>query len=228
MVSPTTKEPELQIASQSERVRILLVDDHPIIRVGLKRLIETDDRYEVIAAVDDAEAAVEFCRENNPNVVIMDLAMSGVGGIEGIRRIHARNPRIRILAFSLHLEPVFVEHAFKAGASGYVSKEVDPGFLLEAIMRIANGRRVIDPKLIERQAFGESIDRETVCSTLTTREFEIFCLLTNGRSPREIAKLLSLSQKTVANYVSSVKSKLAIDSMNQLIRMGMDMGLGPL
>ncbi|MGQ0657732.1 MAG: LuxR C-terminal-related transcriptional regulator, partial [Chromatiales bacterium] len=156
---------------------------------------------------------------------IMDLSLPGIGGLEAIRRIIARDPDARILVFSMHEDTIFVEQALQAGARGYITKSGAPNVLVEAVKRVAAGDIFLDSELAQRLAFQKTRGRNTPFDRLSTREFEIFCLLAEGLHVSEISRRLSLSSKTVANYSTQIKSKLNVTTIAELARLAIRHGL---
>jgi DNA-binding NarL/FixJ family response regulator len=199
--------------------RVLLVDDHAVVRAGYRLLLKNCADIEVVAEADSGELAGRLFQECQPDVVIMDLSLPGMGGLEAIRRIMARDAGARVLVISMHEDPVFVEQALQAGARGYMSKSGAPEALVEAIRALAAGRTYLEKNLAERLAFQKMRGRDSPLSALSTREFEIFCLLAEGYSTSEIARRLSLSYKTVANYSSQIKNKLDVGSVAEIARL---------
>lgn len=206
-------------------MRILLVDDHAVVRAGFKTLLENQGDLSVIAEAESGEAACRQFIEHAPDVVIMDLSMPGVGGIEAIRRIVSRQSDARVLVFSMHEDTLFVEQALQAGARGYIGKSSAPVVLVEAVRQIANGNIYIDPDIAQRLAFQKTKGSDSPFQALSTREFEIVCLLAEGLSVNAIANRLALSYKTVANYATQIKSKLDVDTTAELTRLAIRHGL---
>jgi len=203
----------------SDRIRIMLVDDHAVVRAGYQMLLKNSPEIEVIAEASTGEEACRIYTEQNPDVVVMDLSLPGIGGIEAIKRIYSRDNKSRILVFSMHEEVIFVEQALQAGASGYITKSTDPQLLVEAIKRLAIGEKYIDTELAQRLAYQKSRGQDSPLSDLSTREFEIFCMLAKGLNTSEIAKRLSLSYKTVANYSTQIKNKLDATTVADIARL---------
>jgi DNA-binding NarL/FixJ family response regulator len=206
-------------------MRILLVDDHAVVRAGFKTLLENQGDLRVIAEAESGEAACRQFIEHAPDVVIMDLSMPGVGGIEAIRRIVSRQSDARVLVFSMHEDTLFVEQALQAGARGYIGKSSAPVVLVEAVRQIANGNIYIDPDIAQRLAFQKTKGSDSPFQALSTREFEIVCLLAEGLSVNAIANRLALSYKTIANYATQIKSKLDVDTTSELTRLAIRHGL---
>ena len=205
--------------------RILLVDDHAVVRAGCKTLLENQEDLCVIAEAESGEAACRQFIEHAPDVVIMDLSMPGVGGIEAIRRIISRHSDARVLVFSMHEDLVFVEQALQAGARGYIGKRSAPVVLVDAVRQIASGNIFIDPDIAQRLAYQKTTGNDSPFQILSTREFEILCLLAEGLSGNAIANRLALSAKTVANYATQIKSKLEVETNSELTRLAIRHGL---
>lgn len=207
------------------RTRVLLVDDHAVVRMGYRTLMETTGNIEIVAEVASGEEAIRIFDEARPQVTIMDLSLPGVSGLEAIRRIIAKQPGAKILAFSMHEDLAFVEQALQAGATGYVSKSSAPTILVDAVQTIADGSIYLDPDIAQKLAFHKTRGPSSPMSSLSTREFEIFCMLAEGLAAADIAERLALSSKTVANYTTQLKSKLEVTSIAELTRLAIRHGL---
>lgn len=206
------------------RLKILLVDDHAVVRAGYRTLLEDVPGLEIIAEADNGDSAVKLFLEVSPDVAIMDLSLPGIGGLEAIRRIIQRKHDARILAFSMHEDTVFVEQALQAGARGYITKSSAPTVLVEAVRQVAGGGMYLDPDVAQRLAFQKTRGASSPMAGLSTREFEIFCLLAEGEAVVDIARRLSLSAKTVANYSTQIKSKLDVGSVAEIARLAIRHG----
>ena len=204
---------------ETKKIRVLLVDDHAVVRAGYQMLLKNTEDIEVVAEADTGESACKQFIDFQPDVVVMDLSMPGIGGLEAIRRMIARNADAKILVFSMHDDTVFVEQALQAGAKGYITKTSEPEILVEAIRSLASGQSHLDADLAQRLAIQKSLGTDSLLSSLSTREFEIFCLLAEGLNSSEIAKRLSLSYKTVANYSTQIKSKLNVSTLADIARL---------
>ncbi len=203
--------------SHAAVIRIMLVDDHAIVRAGFRRLLEQQPDFRVIAEAADADRAYALYIEHVPDVVVMDLSMPGVSGLDTIRRIVGRQPDARILVFSMHEDAAVAERAIQLGARGYVTKSNAPEILASAVAEVAAGRLALSPDIAKSIAILKLTGDENPLSSLTAREFEIFRLLVGGRPAAEIAKLLNLSGKTVANYHTLIKQKLRLNSDVELV-----------
>ncbi len=204
---------------ETKKIHVLLVDDHAVVRAGYQMLLKNTKDIEVVAEADTGESACKQFIDFQPDVVVMDLSMPGIGGLEAIRRMIARDADAKILVFSMHDDTVFVEQALQAGAKGYITKTSEPEILVEAIRSLASGQSHLDADLAQRLAIQKSLGTDSLLSSLSTREFEIFCLLAEGLNSSEIAKRLSLSYKTVANYSTQIKSKLNVSTLADIARL---------
>ncbi len=205
--------------SGNKKIRILLVDDHAVVRAGYQMLLEQSDKLEIVAEASSGEEASKLFTDEDPDIVVMDLSLPGISGLEAIRRIIRKDPHAKVLVFTMHEDTVFVDQALRAGARGYLSKSSAPKTLIKAIEEIARGGVYIDDRLVQHLAFQKARDEIGPFSSLSTREFEIFCLLAEGLNINEIAARLSIGYKTVANYSSQIKSKLQVNTTAELARL---------
>jgi len=206
-------------------INVVLVDDHAIVRTGFRLLLENSTDIKVIAELDSGEAINQKAVELRPDVIVMDLSMPGMGGLEAIRRIKAKSATIKMLVFTMHDSIAFVEQALEAGASGYITKNNAPKVRLEAIRKIANGGTYIDEKLADKLSMKGNLGSGTPLGGLSRREFQIFCKFAEGKNANDIADDLSLSVKTVANYQTQIKEKLGITSTAELVKLAIAHGI---
>lgn len=202
----------------SDVIKVMLVDDHAVVRAGYQMLLKNSPELEVIAEAGSGEEAYRIHSTHQPDVIVMDLSLPGISGLETIKRIHSRDSKTKILVFSMHEETIFVEQALQAGASGYITKSSDPQLLVEAIKKLSNGDKYIDPELAQQLAIEKSRGQDSPLSDFSAREFEIFCMLAEGLNTSEVAKKLSLSYKTVANYSTQIKTKLDVATVADIAR----------
>ncbi len=200
-------------------ISVLLVDDHAIVREGYRSLLQKQPGLKVAGEADDGISAYRLYKELSPDIVIMDLSMQGVGGIEAIRRIRGWDANARILVFTMHDNSAFATQALRAGAKGYVTKSSAPVVLIEAIYDVLKGRRALSPDISHALALTYLNDEPRVLDVLTPREFEILRMLVAEKSTAEIAETLCLSPKTVANAHYLIKSKLGVASDIELVHM---------
>lgn len=209
----------------SQVVRVVLVDDHAVVREGYRRLLERTADISVIAEIASGEEAYRVVCELQPDVTVMDINLPGLGGVEAVRRIVARLPEAKILMFSMHEDTVFSSRALQAGARGYVTKSAAPEVLVEAVRLVAAGKLYISHEMAQELAVEMLRGRDNPIDALSAREFEVFRLLVAGHSLQEIARILCLSYKTVANYQSSIKHKLDVSNTAQVVRIALSHGL---
>jgi two-component system invasion response regulator UvrY len=206
-------------------ISVLLVDDHAVVREGYRRLLERADGIEVVGeAASAADAYHSFCRLL-PDVVVMDISLPDVSGIESMRRLLLREPAARILIFSIHDEAIFPDRAYRAGARGYVTKASAPDVLVDAVRTVARGDVFLSPDIAQTIALRTISGGGDALRTLSDREFEIVRLLAHGHSVRQIAAMLCLNYKTVANYQSLIKQKLKADTAVDVVRIATQSGL---
>lgn len=186
--------------------RILLVDDHPIVREGYRRLVERQPGHVVVAEAGDGEAALAAFSAHAPDVVLMDISMPGAGGLAAVKAMVAVDPRVRIVVVSMHQGAVFARKAMAAGARGFVSKSSPPEELVRAIAAVMAGRRALSSDIAQELAQTSLGADET--AGLTPRERDILGLFARGMTGRAIARDLGLSSKTVQNNLSQIRAKL--------------------
>jgi two-component system, NarL family, invasion response regulator UvrY len=205
--------------------RVMLVDDHAIVRSGFRRLLDQYPAIEVVAEADSAERAYRDYLEFLPDVLVLDLSMPGTGGLEIMRRVLARRPEARVIVFSMHEDAVLAARVMRLGARGYVSKSNAPEVLAQAVIEVAAGRQFLSPDIAHSVALFKLAGEDDPLKLLTSREFEIFQQLVAGRPAPEIAKALNLSGKTIANYHTSIKQKLGVASDVELVRIALRFNL---
>ena len=212
------------MASHTGAVRILLVDDHAVVRAGYRRFLETEPDYRVVAEASSGEEAYTLLQSNQPDVVVLDLSMPGRGGLSTLRRIKLRWPLLAVLVCSMHDNLAFALQAMRAGANGYVTKSSDPAFMVTAVRRVLAGTPVMSPDVALKLASASALDSEQPTLGLSVREFEIFRLIAAGRSHDEIANLLCVSAKTVANNHSLIRQKLGVNTDIELFQLAVGCG----
>lgn len=206
-------------------IRIMLVDDHAVVRQGYRTLLEKHADIEVVAEADGSQAAYTLARQLQPDVIIMDLSMPGQSGVEGISRLRRALPQIRILVFTMHHDPLYATQAARAGSNGYITKSSSPETLVRAVYKVMAGEYALSADIAQALAVAKLNGNEPGVADLTVREFEIFQLLISGRSTDEIAALLHISPKTVCNCHYQIKSKLGARSDIDLVHIAMRAGV---
>lgn len=207
-------------------IRILLADDHAVVRSGYRRLLDAEPDLRVVAEAASGTQAYAAVVDDPPDVVVLDLNLGDSSGIEVMRRMLARHAGLRVLVFTMYSSPAHATQALRAGALGYLTKSSDPSQMIDAVRAVAAGRQVIAPEVAQAIA-REMVSGEGVFGRLTPREFEVVRMLVRGDAVSVIAEQLHLSQKTVFNYVSLVRQKLEVDNDFQLLHLAMRHGLLP-
>jgi len=206
-------------------IAILLVDDHPVVREGYRRLLERQPGYRIVAEANDAASAYRAYRERAPDIVIMDLLLPGAGGLEAVRHIRQWDKRARILVFTMHIGAAFALKSFEAGASGYVTKSSDAAELLRAVAIVLRGGRALSDDIAREIAAERLGEGRSLTDELGPRETEILRLVASGRTTEEIAAFLNLSPKTVQNYHYQIKSKIGARTDAHLVWLAIGAGL---
>jgi DNA-binding NarL/FixJ family response regulator len=205
-------------------MKILIVDDHPVVRAGVRRLLAVEPVTEVHEAADGKEA-LDALRGQRPTLVILDLNLPGLGGLEVIARLKNADPQARILVLSMHDDHIHVTRALQAGAAGYVSKNATPEELLEAVRRVAGGQTYIEHEIAEGLVFSKLRTPQHPLDDLSSRDLEVLRLLAQGRTLPQIADTLGIAYKTAANCSSRIKAKLGAAGTADLIRIAIRSGL---
>jgi len=205
-------------------IRVMLVDDPAVVRMGFRMLLSTAD-IEVAAEADSGEAACRDYPQVRPDVVVMDLSMPGMGGLEAVRRLLAHDESARILALSAHEDTAYPQRVLKAGALGYLSKRSAPEALIDAVRAVAAGRRYVDAQLAQKLAIAQIEGEASPADALTEREFAVFIQLAQGLSVAQIAENLKLAPSTVGTHLYNVKQKLNAANQAELTLVALRWGL---
>jgi len=207
-------------------IRVLLVDDHAVVRTGFRLLLQSLAEISVVAEAESGEAACQRFFELAPDVVVLDLAMPGMGGLEALRRIRARHPEACVLALSAHDDPMHARRALREGAMGFLSKRSAPEALVEAVTAVAAGRRYIDMSLAQKLALAEiEGTAKPPIEQLSEREFDVFIRLARGATVQKIAEDLKLSASTVGTHLYNIKQKLQVGNQSELTLLAIRNGL---
>ena len=209
----------------SKKVTIVLVDDHAVVRAGVRRLLEQEALFDVIGEAESGEKAYQLFGELKPDVMVMDLSMPGMGGLEAIRRILMRHERARILVLSMHEDLSFANQALKLGAKGYLIKNTLGDDLVKSILTVSRGEVFLSDEIAKKMAMQSISGDQDPIHELSAREFEIFRLLAEGLEIDAIAATLNISSKTVSNYQTMIKQKLNINTPVELIRYAIKAGV---
>lgn len=207
------------------QISIMLVDDHAVVRMGFKMLLESDADIKVVAEAENGETAIKHYVEHKPNVVVMDITMPGMGGIEAIERILAKDSNARILVLSAHEDSVHPKRVLNAGAMGYLTKRSAAEELIKAIRTIATGKKYIEASVAQQMAIQQLSGEQSPVDVLSEREFEVFMSLARGKTTNEIAESLFLSPRTVGTHLYNIKQKLNANNSAEIALIAMRSGL---
>ncbi len=208
------------------RIRVLVADDHTIVREGLKQLLLGAGDLEIAGEAQDGHEVIERVRALDFDVLLLDMSMPGKSGIELIRQVHAEKPKLRVLILSMHEEHQYAVRAIRAGACGYLTKESASRQLVDAIRKVAAGGAFISSEVAQQLALNAMPGAEgPLHATLSDREFQIFQLIASGKSPSDIAERLNLSVKTVSTHKSNILLKMNMTTTAELIRYALEHGL---
>ena len=203
-------------------IKILLVDDHELVRTGISRILKDVKDFEVIASVGSGEDAVDFCRKNQPDVVMMDVSMPGIGGLEATRKIMRYCDSTKVLCLSMHKENPIPTKIMQAGAYGFLTKDAEPEEMVSAIYKVYSGQKYVAPDIAQMIALGQlDSNSENPFESLSDRELEITLMLTRGVRVPDIAESLNISPKTVNTYRYRMFEKLNIQSDVELTHLAL-------
>lgn len=207
------------------KTRVTLVDDHAVVRMGFRLLLSGTQDIEVVDEAETGEDALRRCAENRPDVLVMDLSMPGMGGLETISRLLARHPELRILVLSAHEDTIHPKRALKAGAAGYLTKRSAAEELIQAIRQVASGKMYVEARLAQQMAVQQLSADQNPVDVLSAREFEVFIALAKGRSVNDIAEVLHLSPRTVGTHLYNIKQKLGASNQAEIAIAALRAGL---
>lgn len=213
------------------KVQILLADDHKVVRDGLQSVLEKQTEFEVIGVAGDGRETIEMAKRIQPDIIVMDISMPNVGGIEATLQIKATCPAVKILALSVHSQGAIVAQMIRAGASGYVPKTCAAKELIEAIRTIMHGHTYISLEVMDSVADYLSFNPDnttTPSQNLTPREREVLTLIAEGKTTKEMADGLNLSERTIEFHRHNIMDKLGIHSIAELTKYAVREGFSPL
>jgi two-component system response regulator DegU len=203
-----------------DKIRILIADDHSMVRQGIKQILELENDFTVIAQASNGEEAVLMARQSNPDIILMDINMPGMNGLQAIKELKEENQNVRVLVLTIHEDREYLFKTLQMGAEGYVLKDAEPSVLMDAIRNICKGESYIQPNMTKELV--KEFTRITLHdrpahddNRLTAREIEVLELIAEGMINKEIAKQLYISEKTVKNHVSNIFKKLNVSDRTQ-------------
>lgn len=208
-----------------DAIKIMLVDDHAVVRSGLRRLMENQTGLEVVAEAESGEQAYQHYSQQPVDIVVMDISMPGMGGLESARRILSRYSSAKIVIFSMHDNATYAAQVLKAGVKGYVTKTGADSDLIEAVQEVSRGKNYLSPEVAQKIALESMVGEDNPLSQLSAREFEVFRLITEGVGTEGVATRLNISQKTVANYHTMIKQKLGASNPIEMVRLAIRYGV---
>ena len=207
------------------QINVMLVDDHAVVRMGFKMLLETASDIKVIAEAENGEMAIKAYMEHKPSVVVMDITMPGMGGLEAIERILAKDSNAKILVLSAHEDSVHPKRVLNAGAMGYLTKRSAAEEMIKAIRQVASGKKYIEAGVAQQMAIQQLSGTQSPVDVLSEREFEVFMSLAKGKTTNEIAENLFLSPRTVGTHLYNIKQKLNANNSAEIALIAMRSGL---
>ena len=207
------------------KINILLVDDHSVVRVGFKMLIENESDMAVISEAESGELGITAYKEHKPSVVIMDITMPGMGGLDAIERIIAFDKKAKVLVLSAHEDSVHPKRALSAGALGYLTKRSAAEELIKAIRSVNSGTKYLEPNIAQQMAITQLSGENNPVEILSDREFEVFIALAKGKSTNEIADTMCLSPRTVGTHLYNIKQKLNANNSAEIALIAIRCGL---
>ena len=207
-------------------IRVLVADDHPLLRSGIKQVLSQESDVAVMGEAEDSEQVLEKIDEQGWDVVILDIAMPGRSGLDALREIRRRKPNLPVVVLSMHSEEQFAVRALRAGASGFISKSDSPGEIVRAIRKVVTGKKYVSAALAETLVNAlESEAQRPPHEALSDRELQVMCKIASGRTVSEIAAEISLSVKTVSTYRARVLDKMSMRTNSELTRYALQTGL---
>lgn len=207
------------------QINVMLVDDHAVVRMGFKMLLESDPDIKVIAEAESGEQAIQRFVEFKPHVVVMDITMPGIGGLEAIERILAKDSSAKILVLSAHEDSVHPKRVLNAGAMGYLTKRSAAEEMIKAIRIVATGKKYLEASVAQQMAIQQLSGDQNPVDVLSPREFEVFMALAKGKTTNEIAETLFLSPRTVGTHLYNIKQKLNANNSAEIALIAMRSGL---
>ncbi|MCP3850619.1 MAG: UvrY/SirA/GacA family response regulator transcription factor [Gammaproteobacteria bacterium] len=206
-------------------IKVLLVDDHELVRTGIRRLIDDINGLEVVGEVETGEAAIDFAQNEHVDVVLMDLNMPGIGGMEATRRLIAKDKHLKIIVVTIHDSEPFPQQLFKAGAMGYLTKGCNIDEIVHAIKEVFYGRRYVSVDIAQKMAMTIQPDEDNPFDKLSQREMQVMMMSMQGMKGQQISEQLNLSPKTISTYRYRLFDKLRVTNDVELTRLAMQYGL---
>jgi two-component system invasion response regulator UvrY len=207
-------------------IKIMLVDDHDLVRTGIKRLLEDQPNIKIVGEAISGEQALDQVTENDPDVVLMDINMPGIGGLEATRKLLQRKPRVKIIALTMHEDDLFAQRLLKAGAMGYLTKGAQVEEIMQAVEAVMANQRYLCPTIAQQIALSQMAEQESSpFESLSERELQVLLMMMDGQSISAISEKLCLSPKTVSTYRTRLYAKLGVQNDIELARLALQYGV---
>ena len=207
-------------------IKVFLVDDHELVRTGIRRLLEDVRGIKVVGEADSGESAIKWCRSGQADIILMDMNMPGIGGLEATKKILRFNPDVKVIVLTIHTENPFPAKVMQAGASGYLTKGAAPDEMINAIRIVQSGQRYLSPEIAQQMALSQfTPDAENPFKDLSERELQIMMMITKGEKVTDISEQLNLSPKTVNSYRYRLFNKLDINGDVELTHLAIRYGI---
>jgi len=203
-------------------IRVIIVDDHPVVRRGLKQIIAAEQDMQVVGEAESAREALRVIRQTACDAVVLDITLPDGSGLDVLSQLKSERPTLPVLIMSMHQEELYALRVLKAGASGYLMKDSIPEELIKAIRKITSGGKYINPAVAERLASEFASTEKSLHEKLSDREFQILCLIASGKSLKEIGAALCISDKTVSSYRSRILEKMKMSTNADLTRYALE------
>lgn len=207
-------------------IKVMLVDDHDLVRTGIKRLLEDHPDINIVGEATSGEQALELVTENDPDVVLMDINMPGIGGLEATRKLLQRKPKLKIIVVTMHEDELFAQRLLKAGAMGYLTKGAKVDEILQALQAVMANQRYLCPSIAQQIALSQMAEEESSpFDSLSERELQVLLMMMDGQSISVISEKLCLSPKTVSTYRTRLYAKLGVQNDIELARLALQFGV---
>ena len=207
-------------------IKVMLVDDHDLVRTGIKRLLEDHPDIKIVGEATSGEQALELVTENDPDVVLMDINMPGIGGLEATRKLLQRKPKLKIIVVTMHEDELFAQRLLKAGAMGYLTKGAKVDEILQALQAVIANQRYLCPSIAQQIALSQMAEEESSpFDSLSERELQVLLMMMDGQSISVISEKLCLSPKTVSTYRTRLYAKLGVQNDIELARLALQFGV---
>lgn len=209
-----------------EMIKVMLVDDHDLVRTGIKRLLEDHPNIKIVGEATSGEQALDQVSENDPDVVLMDINMPGIGGLEATRKLLQRKPMLKIIVVTMHEDDMFAQRFLKAGAMGYLTKGAKVDEILQAVQAVMANQRYLSPAIAQQIALSQMTEEEnSPFDSLSERELQVLLMMMDGQSISAISEKLCLSPKTVSTYRTRLYAKLGVQNDIELARLALQHGV---